>query len=275
MISVILTSRNDNYGDSLKHRAFLSLQNFINRYDEVVYVDWNSEGESLLEGLKGLLSFRGNLKHIIVSNSDIHQIAPSLIIPFVEVIGRNVGIRRASHDFILSSNIDIIAGYPSCGLKNGIVYTAARRNVPQELYMSNQDPIALGDTLMANFMGIPTAPDSVDANGNAIWDPGDNFSLVVCGGDYQMAHRDVWKGIKGFEESMIYRGYADSNLMRKGQIYFRNEKIYVPIFHLNHTSNSMAVPQMNNQQEYGHLFQETKNSNTWGFSSYDFKTEVL
>jgi len=275
MISVVLTSRNDNYGDSLKHRAFLSLQNFITRYDEVVYVDWNSEGESLLEGLKRLLSFRGNLKHIIVSSTDISQIIPSLSVPFTDVLGRNIGIRRASHDFMLSSNIDIIAGYPSCVLKNGVVYTAARRNVPQEVYAGSQDPVAMGDALMTDYMSIPTAPDSVDIGGNAIWDPGDNFSLVVCGGDYQVAHKDVWHRIRGFEESMIYRGYADSNLMRKGQIYFHNEKIYVPIFHLNHTSNSMAVHQMNSQQEYGHLFQGTRNSDTWGFSSYAFKTEVL
>lgn len=274
---VVLTSRNDGYGDNLEHRTLLSIQNFIDRYDEVVYVDWNSPGGvSLIDLLKNRLKFKGNFKSIKVTENDLKTINVNLLnIAFIEVISRNIGIRRTLSDFILSSNTDIIADRPPDTLENNILYTSARRNIPEGYHQSKTDAIALRDNLIFNLQSFEKAPDSVDVLGNAIWDPGDNFSLVVCCGDFMLAHRDVWNKIRGFEEDMIYRGYADSNLMRKGQIYFLNKKLNVPVFHLNHTSNSMAVRQMNDQKQYGPDFKATNNKDSWGFPSYNFYSEVL
>ena len=54
-ISAVITSRNDNYGGHLSHRARICLTNFIERYDEVIYVDWNSKTNSLIEDIRLLL----------------------------------------------------------------------------------------------------------------------------------------------------------------------------------------------------------------------------
>ena len=45
--SVILASRNDNYGGNLHKRTTMGLTSLIEHHDEVVFVDWktkNSEG---------------------------------------------------------------------------------------------------------------------------------------------------------------------------------------------------------------------------------------
>jgi hypothetical protein len=277
-LGVVLTAKNDGYGDNLPYRFLLAIQNFIARYDEVVYVDWVSlNGRTLLDEVRSKVSFRGNLKHIRITEKDLEKIDSTLLsLNFIEVLGRNIGIRRADSEFILSSNIDIIAARPEeAVLRDGVLYTAARRNVSQEVYFNKTDFIELGNTLLKEYLSIPTAPDSVSPDGRAIWDPGDDFSLVVCCGDFQLAHRNVWYAIKGFEESMLYRGYADSNLMKKGKICYKNEKINVPLFHLNHTSNAMSATRMNDQLKYGPCFNGTENKDTWGYSGYAFDIEIL
>jgi hypothetical protein len=273
---VVFTSRNDGYGNNLEHRTFLSLQNFINHYDEVVYVDWNSPGVTLIDLIKHKLVFKGNFKYIKVTKKDLNAVNNNLLsIPFIEVIGKNVGLRRATSDFILSSSSDILVNLPPDNIENNVVYTAARRNVPQCFYENKTDSALLMNDLMTNYLNFDKAPDAVDVLGNATWDPGDNYSLVVCCGDFLLAHRDVWTRIKGFEEDMIYRYYSDSNIMRKGQIYHTIKKLDLPIFHLNHTSNSRAVHQLNDQQKYGPNFQSTTNNDDWGLASYSFSTEIL
>ena len=80
-ISAVIVSRNDNYGGHLNERATYCLNSAIETFDEVIYVDWNSE------------DFKGNLKHIVITpevakiltNNDPHaQVC-------CEVLGRNIG----------------------------------------------------------------------------------------------------------------------------------------------------------------------------------------
>jgi hypothetical protein len=51
-ISAVIVSRNDNYGGHLNERATYCFNSAINTYDEVIYVDWNSETHSLLYDIK-------------------------------------------------------------------------------------------------------------------------------------------------------------------------------------------------------------------------------
>jgi hypothetical protein len=114
---------------------------------------------------------------------------------------------------------------------------------------------------------------------------------VSCCGDFQIAHRDMWYKVRGFEESMIYRDCADGNLMIKGIIYGDGcaavELKGKDIFHLNHGGHVLVVngtPQFNNWNDYMYYkrgtvertsFVETKNPETWGFSDYDFFEEIV
>ena len=109
-ISAIVIARNDNYGGNLIERSTYCLNTAINTYDEVIYIDWNSETHSLLYDIKDNIQFKGNLKHIVIppeiasilTNNDPNAQK------CCEVLARNIGIRRATGDWILSSNIDII-----------------------------------------------------------------------------------------------------------------------------------------------------------------------
>ena len=106
-ISAIIISRNDNYGGHLNERAIYAINSAINTYDEVIYVDWNSPTHSLLWDIKDNLQLKGNLKHIIIT-PEIASILTNYNLnaqKCCEVLARNIGIRRATGDYILSTNI--------------------------------------------------------------------------------------------------------------------------------------------------------------------------
>ena len=130
------------------------------------------------------------------------------------------------------------------------------------------------DEIKQNKQKFKQQPDAV-VNGQAVWDSGDIWSLVVGCGDFQFAHKDVWYGIKGFEESFGGRCFADSNLMKKGALMFRTEKALVPIFHLNHgtgkNSKQGEILPMNDRFKCVNEFQETSNNDDWGWKNYKLK----
>ena len=109
-ISAVIVSRNDGYGGHLNERATYCFNSAIDTYDEVIYVDWNSETHSLLYDIKDNIQFKGNFKHIVITpevaslltNNDSHAQK------CCEVLGRNIGLRRATGDYMVSTNIDII-----------------------------------------------------------------------------------------------------------------------------------------------------------------------
>jgi hypothetical protein len=273
----VTISRNDGYGGILsEYRALLCLQNCIDRYNEVVYVDYNSPNDmSLMECIKGALKFKGNLKHIKVTTDDIRALNESLLsVPFIMVLARNIGIRRATSDFILSCNIDGISARPPEGLDTNTLYTAPKKNIALSSYLYKEDdPTKFGDELISGKIPyVDMSADTVDALGNPIsYDPEDNYSLVFACGDFQLAHKNVWYKIRGFEESLLYRDYDDYNLMRKGQIYCNIKKIDHPVYHLNHDRDPNAIRNKN----YGRSFQKTANGDDWGFATYPFKVEIL
>lgn len=68
-LSAVIISRNDNYGGHLNERATYAINSAIDSFDEVTYVDWNSENHSLLYDIKDNLQLKGNLKHIVIPPS--------------------------------------------------------------------------------------------------------------------------------------------------------------------------------------------------------------
>lgn len=270
--SAIVVSRNDNPNNF--HRIFLALNTMLERYDEVILVDYGSENKTLLESIEGIQE-TGRLREIVVTAEEVASISPSKDTRFIEVFARNIGIRRATGDFIVSTNQDIM---PECpiGLDMDTLYTVARRNVPEPIFENTKNYVSLFAHLKQHKYNFQQQPDMVDKHGNATWDPGDIWSLVVCCGDYQIAHRQLWEKIRGFEESMIYRNYADSNLMKKGYLYGKIKKLLLDIFHLNHPANvSTKLNLSNDRMMYVNNFTGTRNPDTWGFSELNFKERIV
>jgi hypothetical protein len=287
-ISAVIVSRNDGYGGHLNERATYCFNSAIDTYDEVIYVDWNSPEHSLLYDIKDNIQFKGNFKHIIIppaaakvlTNYDEHaQVC-------CEVLGRNIGIKRATGDYILSTNIDIIAP------RRDTLEAAINSLEPNSFYVFSRCDVDLPEIL--DFHGGECKYNDYDALRNHLislnkipnaakkLEEGDDYSLVNCCGDFQIAPRHVWDEIRGFEEELIYPLFADTNVQKKAAMhgFGLHAKFDVPFYHINHGRGGGGLfdgknRKMNDQYRAIIAQNKTQNSETWGFADTEIEFEVF
>jgi hypothetical protein len=142
-LSVVATTRNDNHGGDLTKRtqAFidgLAVQATRHRVPvELVLVEWNPppDRRSLAEEMRWPKSTPFYHARIITVPADIHAaVDPKSRLPLYQMIGKNVGIRRAHAPFILATNIDLLFSDALFqefrrGLRSDRVYRADRCDV--------------------------------------------------------------------------------------------------------------------------------------------------
>jgi hypothetical protein len=116
-LSVVATARNDNHGGNLLRRMQLFVNGLLaqcrrrNLPAELVLVEWNPPADRprLAEALDWPSESSPCRVRIIEVSSALHtryQHAHGL--PLYQMIGKNVGIRRARGEFVLATNVDIL-----------------------------------------------------------------------------------------------------------------------------------------------------------------------
>ena len=273
--SVILTSRNDNYGGNLHKRTTMALKSLIENHDEVIFVDWKTvDGEGVISNIKHDLPQTGKLKYIQVPKEFLKEKYPHIAdYTIIESIGRNIGIRRASNDYIISTNIDIVTTpLDDSILKEDVFYTVPRRDVDESFHLSFNDYESLYKSLWDNRDGYrPKERFETDD---------DKWSLINCCGDYQIGHKNVWNQMKGFEESVLFGCGIDTNVMKKASFYSNIQVLDHYVFHLNHGKSGErdedeSVPPMSDQKEIIKDFKETTNSENWGMYNENLPIEII
>ena len=291
-ISAVIVSRNDNYGGHLNERATYALNSAIDSFDEVFYIDWNSDNGSMLYEIEKDLQFKGNLHHIVIPPAIASQLTnyDPQAQKCCEVLARNIGIRRATGDYIVSTNIDIIQPKREDILKlieqKGSVdffTTISRREVEWDYIKEFQG----GDYNFANWSAFrdDAYKTSVPRNKLEKTAPGDEYSIINCCGDFQLAPANVWHAIKGFEEELIYPLFADTNVQKKAKLkgYKLTGQFDPPLFHINHGSKGWGgggfADGINKKQNDIRRAvvnqQESTNPDTWGFSDIDIEYETF
>jgi len=265
----VLVGRNDDYGENLIERTSYCLNALVHQMDEVIFVDWSTENEKLTlpEEIGDKLIKKNNFYYIKVTPEQAykwtkHDPNAQLV---CEVMARNIGLRRLSTDYLISTNPDIIPPYrkylddylidsnkfSTIALRSISLYDIRPLGIPQEFYK-------VMDALEIKKIGWGQEP-------NVEVCEGDKFSLVSRPGDFQMAHRNIWYKIRGFEESLTGRGFADSNVQRKAFIYgFKIEVTRdIPIWHIGHKKGMGGYGRMNDMRKAIFL-EQTENPPTWG-----------
>jgi hypothetical protein len=287
-ISAVVISRNDNYGGNLVERATYCLNSAIDTYDEVIYVDWNSPTHSLLYDIKDNLQFKGNLKHIIITPeiaSILTNNDPQAQI-CCETLARNIGIRRAEGDWIVSTNIDVIQPRRDHleqlinSVDHNTFYTISRRPLDWDTIkefhggeLKFEDWRSLRDHLIEN---------SEERHYEEKVNSSDDYSIINCCGDFQIATKQIWNTIRGFEEELIYVLYSDTNVQKKAVMHgFGLKAIYSPaLFHINHGKGGGGFLDGINKKVNDHYRavtyqKETENTESWGFGDTEIEFEVF
>jgi hypothetical protein len=273
--TVVLTSRNDDYGGNLHKRTTMSLTSLIEHHDEVIFVDWKTvNGEGVISNIKHDLPQTGKLKYIQVPKEFLKEKYPHIAdYTIIESIGRNIGIRRATNDYIISTNIDIVTTPLDDSILNeNTFYTVPRRDVDESFHLSFGDYQSLYNSLWENRDGY-RAKERFETDD-------DKWSLINCCGDYQIGHKNVWNQMKGFEESVLFGCGIDTNVMKKASFYSDIKVLDHYVFHLNHgkggnRDEDESVPPMSDQKEIIRDFTQTTNSENWGMYNEDLPIEII
>ena len=291
-ISAAVVNRNDGYKDF--ERGIIHFKSMLDTFDEVNYVDWNSPKSSFFWEVKDKLPKSGKLKHFYIPPSIAKLFGPYNAQKCNEAISRNIAIRRSNADWIVSTNIDIIP--PSReeleklvkNLDKNTFYTISRREAPKDLVYKwgyknyNELRKELNKTVPPRHFPAKVTPN-------------DNYSLINCCGDFQIAHKNVWDKIKGFEEEMIYACFVDTNVQKKAVLNdFKLEVLYEPaLFHMEHGAyftkedgtrvddkeNTGAykgdTKAYNDAWKWVETFSETTNTKDWGLGQVDIESEII
>jgi hypothetical protein len=147
-LSIVATARNDDHGGNPLYRMQIFVDALIAQCDrhklpaELVLVEWNPPGDRprLAEVLQWPESDGWcQIRIVEVPHASHARLEHSDRLPLFQMIGKNVGIRRARGEFVVATNIDIVFSdqlmhfIAERGLRRGYVYRVDRYDVPAEL----------------------------------------------------------------------------------------------------------------------------------------------
>tara|TARA_B110001452_G_scaffold137529_1_gene114322 strand:- start:42 stop:815 length:774 start_codon:yes stop_codon:yes gene_type:complete len=254
----------------------------LKTFDEVVYVDWNTEEGKKIVTDELQLENRDKLRVFHVTPDLVKKITNGTPTPpMCEVLARNIGIRGATGDIIFSVNLDLIISPREqidlmCqNLKMGDMITLTKQDVElddlkkhfgDETDIQHLMPIIFGVWPIQKRLMLPVLSMNKEL---MLKQPEDNHhvcaSIIQACGDFQVAHRETWFKIKGFEESMTKRLYHDTNvqykvIMNGGKILASNTP---HIYHIEHERNNSPE----NTNIIKHSYPST-NDEEWGSIKY-------
>jgi hypothetical protein len=185
-LSAVVVGRNDDYMPDFGRRLHTSIAwNLKWLADEIVFVEWNPVSDRPLLAI-GLAREFSRVRAFVV-DSQIHQdLGGNAKVPVLEFHAKNVGIRRSSQEWILTTNADALVGPDTTlrvrgrSLSPDVVLTAQRIDIPWREQRSR--PASVLDTLWYRRV-IP------------------DHSLGT--GEFLLAHRRLWQRAGGYDESSV------------------------------------------------------------------------
>jgi hypothetical protein len=160
-LSVVATTRNDNHGGDLTKRTQIFIDGLAAQATrhrvpiELILVEWNPppDRRSLAEEMRWPKSTPFYRARVITVPADVHAtLDPEFRLPLYQMIGKNVGIRRARAPFILATNIDLLFSDSlfrefKRGLKPNKLYRADRHDIDASVPAgaSVDDALAYGE----------------------------------------------------------------------------------------------------------------------------------
>ena len=274
-ISAVIVGRNDNYGGKLIERATYCLNTMVLTFDEVIYVDWNTKGPKILTDEIDIRTNPERLQIIKVSPAMCKELTGTENDKLCEVLARNIGIRRATGDVIVSTNIDIIPPkreYLDTLLGTNDFITIAKHDLRVEDFGSDKNyeqirdilPIQYGLNPIASRLIIKSLVMNKEILKQLPKQAHHTASSLICAcGDFQIAPKELWYTIRGFEESMTKRLYSDTIVQYKAILSGATvcATNFPPVYHLDHERNN--APDLLNPEIPDDV---GSNPETWGFS---------
>jgi hypothetical protein len=255
-LTLVAASRNDDHGGNTLYRTQIFVDSFLEQCErhqlraELILVEWNPPGgraplaEVICWDHQNLWV---DCRVITVPYERHVFIRFGRVLPFFQMIAKNVGIRRARGKFILATNIDILfsdelmAVIAQKAFRADRLYRCDRFDVvstiPKDIPLDEKLRFAWGNLIRRNHrLGPPDvvapqlegAPLDVVINAALasgqfdLETEGDSLALIAkasipplwlhlnaCG-DFTLLHRDAWAKIGGYAEFEMFSLHLDS-----------------------------------------------------------------
>ncbi|MDD5052062.1 MAG: hypothetical protein PHO27_04915 [Sulfuricurvum sp.] len=244
-ISIVQYSRNDDHGGNLFDRMSTSLYSTIElleRYkleSEIIMVDYNPPPDKPC--LREIFDLTKNRKYVSVrfievpNTIHIHY-AQSEKIPMNNMVARNVGIRRARGEFILSTGIDVIfssemiAFFAQKTLKKDISYRTSRIDVARCVSAYSMDVDSVLESCQNNIIDF-----HFNTNPGYFEDTRLPALHTNNCGDFQLLHRDVWHNLNGYPEIDLIGTHSDTIMSYMAYLHGAKEVVLKEYFyHIDH-----------------------------------------
>jgi len=295
--AAIVSNRNDGYKE--KERFTIHLTTFLETFDEVIYVDWNSPEHSFIYDILDDLPKTNRLKHIVIPK-EVHELIASDIPDLpncYDSLALNIALRRTDAEWITITTSDIIPPFKkdfqeflqTCD-KNTF-YTLSRREINYEEVIQNKDNLTEYRTQLNSTSQPRYYPARLT--------PNDDYSIINCCGDFQLATKNIFLKLRGFEEGMCYKCFIDSNIQKKAVLYGFDLKVHydLPLYHMSHKNilpqgstkevhevADRKPPKYNDAwnwietfdkyEEHSHIM-ISRNSDTWGLGDTEIEYEII
>jgi len=206
-ISVVVVGRNDNYGGDFSERlrTILDWNLSILPNPELIYVEWN-QVENRTSDCDWITKRYKNTKCYIVPKKIHDTITTNNKMPVMEYFGKNVGIRKATNDWILLLNADILLDLKTIkdikkGLSSKYVYGTHYNNIKWNKELISSDFLSNKDIVLNYFPA--------------------NKILQSVVGNMILTHKNNWFLGTGYDERLTnVRAGVDengkNNLLAKG-----------------------------------------------------------
>jgi len=185
-ITAVVVGRNDDYMSDFAHRLRATIAwNMKYLADEVIFVEWNPPADRELLSIDLAKRFEGLRAYVVAP--DIHQaLCENSNVPLLEFHAKNVGIRRAKSDWIVTTNADAAFGPDivnrifETGLSEDVVFSAQRIDIAWREGRETQ--IGAFDCLRYRRV-IPYHP--------------------LGTGEFGLASRRMWERARGYDETLV------------------------------------------------------------------------
>ena len=232
-LTIIVTGRNDDFGGDFNSRFFSALRfnhdclRTAGITHEFVFVEWRPvDGKPYLATLLGdafpELS-DDQLRSYVVDPSYHDALSLNPRIQFQEFIAKNVGIRRARGQFVLTTNTDIYLG------RGVLEFLSARSLAPRVLYRTARHDL--------KWDGDASSIDWDVLHDERNWEEVNHITppwFTNASGDFLLLDRETYHELRGFNE--VYRNakiHMDGNFCVKAHASGVSlVDVGTPVFHV-------------------------------------------
>jgi hypothetical protein len=267
-LSFVFTGSNACYGGDFIQRMQNCLDNLYGLLEQhgfdadVTVVEWNPPKDR--PRIADALDWNSKWiqTKIITVPGEVHNSLPN---PhgekFFEYVAKNVGIRRASGEFILSTNPDNI-------YSPELIQRLSKLD-KDCFYRVNRYDVRDGKVTAANFNTGTRYPDGSSTE-SELTNPDPDGLHFNASGDFILMHRDAWAAIKGHPEVPYSLTVDGQTVYLAAQEGLKQVILPEPMFHQDHSRTDKWCPPWDDNSPWGE-----KNAIDWGLSELSFETRYL